>query len=117
MTSVRSVIGTDLAADDEQVRGLYRERAHLVTALVRLAALDAGHPAVIAYNDPREPMLPVLYVHTAAGQISWHLNPEHLLLFAAVPVVEPDDPRARWDGHDKDTALARLLALAAGATR
>lgn len=104
--------GTDLAADSEQVRGLYRERAHLLAALVRLAVLDRGQDAVIAYNDPAEPDLPVLYAHTSAGQVSWHLNPEHLGLFAAVPVVAPDDPRARWDGHDKDTALARLRELA-----
>jgi len=111
---VTPAAGTDLAADSDQVRSLYRERAHLVAALVRLAALDRGHPAVIAYNDPNEPALPVLYVHTDAGQISWHLNPDHLPLYTAVPVVEPDDPRARWDGHDKTTALARLCALAEG---
>lgn len=106
--------GTDLSADSEGIRDLYRERAHLIAALVRLAALDSDRPAVIAYNDPNEPALPVLYVHTKAGQISWHLNPDDLSLYAAVSVVEPDDPRAIWDGHDKDTALARLRALAEG---
>ncbi|MBO0880987.1 MAG: hypothetical protein J2P17_11715 [Mycobacterium sp.] len=102
-----AVTSTGLAADSDQVRGLYRERAHLIAALVRQADLDA----VIAYNDPVEPELPVLYAHSPAGQLSWHLNPEHLALFTGVPVVAPDDPRARWDGHDKETALARLSKL------
>ncbi|RBM17965.1 hypothetical protein DI005_20770 [Prauserella sp. PE36] len=100
--------GTDLAADGEQVRDLYYERAHLLAVLAHRLAREA----VIAYNDPREPALPVLYLDTAAGQISWHLNPKHLSLFDTVPVVQPSDPRAAWDGHDKNTALTRLRALA-----
>lgn len=102
-----TAVGTDLSGDDEHTAELYRERAHLLAALVHLAELDA----VISYNDPNEPNLPVLYVDTVAGQISWHLNPDHLPLFAAVPVVDPEDRRARWDGHTKDTALARLRAV------
>ncbi|MBN9748562.1 hypothetical protein DMP23_47090 [Amycolatopsis sp. A1MSW2902] len=111
------VAGTGPAGDSDQVRALYRERAHLVAALVRAAVLDVGRDAVIAYNDPDEPRLPVLYADTDAGQISWHINPEDLPLFAAVPVVDPGDPRARWDGHDKQTALTRLRTLAAGQSR
>lgn len=102
---------TGPAGDSDQVRQLYRERAHLVAALVRWAVLDAGRDAVIAYNDPDQPHLPVLFADTSAGQISWHINPDDLSLFAAVPIVAHDDPRARWDGHDKHTALARLRAL------
>lgn len=104
--------GTGPAGDSDQVRELYRERAHLISALVRRAVLDGGRDAVIAYNDPAEPRLPVLYADTDAGQLSWHLHPDDLPLFAAVPVVGPGDARARWDGHDKQTALARLRTLA-----
>lgn len=104
--------GTLTAGDSDQMRQLYRERAYLVAALVRSAVLDQGREAVIAYNDPDAPDLPVLYADTSAGQISWHINPVDLPLLAAVPVVADDDPRARWDGHDKQTALARLHALA-----
>ncbi|MBN9748623.1 hypothetical protein DMP23_47440 [Amycolatopsis sp. A1MSW2902] len=99
------------------MRQLYRERAHLISALVRRAVLDPGREAVIAYNDPDEPRLPVLYADTEAGQVSWHINPDDLPLFAAVPVVAPGDPRARWDGHDKQTALTRLRTLATGQSR
>lgn len=43
-----SVTETDLTADSEQVRGLYRERAHLMAPLVRVSVLDQGREAVIA---------------------------------------------------------------------
>lgn len=109
--------GAGPAGDSDQVRQLYRERAHLISALVRRAVLDVGRDAVIAYNDPNEPRLPVLYADTDAGQVSWHINPEDLPLFAAVPVVDPGDSRARWDGHDKQTALTRLRTLATGRSR
>jgi hypothetical protein len=84
--------GTSVAGDSDHVRQLYRERAHLISALVRRAVLDAG-------------------------QVSCHINPDDLPLFAAVPVVDPGDSRARWDGHDKQTVLTRLATLATGQSR
>ncbi|MFC7344887.1 NUDIX domain-containing protein [Saccharopolyspora griseoalba] len=103
--------GSDLAGDSDQVRELYRERAHLV------AVLAAQFPARIAYNDPREPTLPVLYLDTTAGQVSYHLNPEDVALFGHVPVVDGDISSAVWDRHNKATALQRLRQLAQLETR
>lgn len=102
----QKLAGTDLSADSAEVRELYRERAHLV------AVLAALYPARIAYNDPREPALPVLYLHTKAGQVSYHLNPDDLDLFGHVPVVDGErSVFTAWDGHDKATALQRLRRL------
>lgn len=99
--------GTDLTADTEQVRGLYRERAHL------LAALTGLWPAVIAYNDPDEPDLPVLYIDSPAGQLSYHLHPDDLVpLFERVPRVAADDIRAAWDGSTKADVHQRLKLIA-----
>lgn len=72
-----------LANDSQQVRGLYRERAHL------LAALAATWPSALSYNDPTEPTLPVLYVDTPVGQVVNHINPDDLTLFAGTPSMRP----------------------------
>lgn len=97
----------DLATDnaEEQLRGVYRERAHLV------AHLAALHPSVISHNDPSETDWPVVYVHTPTGQASWHLSREDLDLFGHVPVVPADDPRAQWDGHTTEEKYRRLAEL------
>lgn len=101
----QAMTGTDLRADTEQTRALYRERAHLV------AALAARYTSRLASNDENEPELAVLYVQTPAGQISWHIHPDDLDLFTRVPRVERQDALVTWDGHGKDEALARLLRL------
>src|SRR5690606_39189045 len=48
---------------------------------------------------------------TPAGQLTWHLAPNDLDLFPHVPVVAPDHPRARWDGHTTPEKYRRLDAL------
>ncbi|WP_160051269.1 hypothetical protein [Nocardiopsis sp. FR26] len=87
---------------------VYRERARLA------AYVAARHPSRLAYNDPDEPDWPVLYVDTPAGQLTWHLNPADLDLVAHVPIVAPDDPAARWDGHTTPEKYRRLAALTTG---
>lgn len=84
---------------------VYRERAHLVAYLASL------YPSVIAYSDPQEPDWPVIYLTTPAGQLSWHLSGDDLDLFEHVPVVEPDDWRAKWDGHTTEQKYERLATL------
>lgn len=106
MTAV-SHAGTDLTADSGQLRALYRERAHLV------AVLAARYPARLADNDEAEPELAVLYLHTPAGQITWHVHPDDLDLFAHVPWADGLDVLTMFDGHDKPEALARLQRLIA----
>lgn len=86
---------------------VYRERARLV------AFLAASHPAVLAFSDPSTPGWAVLTIETPAGQMSWHISPDDLDLFpeALVAHVHPEDPRAKWDGHDTPTKYERLTAL------
>lgn len=82
-----------------------RERAHLI------AALAAEWASVMAYNDPDEPDWPVIYIQTETGQLSWHISPGDVDLFAHIPVVAGDDPRARWDGHSTEEKYERVEAL------
>lgn len=84
---------------------VYRERARLI------ANLAARYPAVISANDPKLPDFPVIYIDTPAGQISYHIHPDNLDLYADVEQVPGDDPRATWDGHDTDTKNQRLALL------
>lgn len=95
----------------EQERdGAYRERAQL------LAWLAALHPAVIAPAlDLDEPGWWILYLNpAAAGQMSWHISPRDAGIFAHVERVEPDDPRAQWDGHTTPEKYQRIAAVTAG---
>lgn len=97
-------------AAEARVRAAYRDRAQV------LAVLAAIYPAVIARNDPEQPTYPVLYLDTLAGQLSWHIAPEDMPLFARVPIVYMHDARARWDGHtteQKDARMAQLRGLLA----
>lgn len=105
---VQSTAGTDIAATSPADRELYRERAHLV------AVLTAHYPARLACNDHTEPGLSVLYLHTPAGQVSYHVAPDDLDLFEHVPYADGDrSVFAVWDGHSKAEALDRLRTLAA----
>jgi hypothetical protein len=85
-------------------RSLYRERAHLV------AYLSALYPSVLTY-DAAEGARPVLYVATGEGQMSWHIDLQDVDLFEHVPVVNPRDPRAQWDTHNRGTKYGRLQRL------
>ncbi len=76
---------------------LYRERAHLV------AHLAAVYPSRIGV-DPAEPDWPVVYVETAAGQLSWHISADDLPLFSHVPRSDG----AEWDGHSTELKYQRL---------
>jgi hypothetical protein len=86
------------------VRPLYRERSYLV------AHLAALYPSVITF-DGSTAARPVVFVHTSAGQIAWRIDVQDLDLFPHVPVVNPADPRAQWDGHRLDEKHARLTRL------
>lgn len=85
--------------------GAYRERARLV------AYLATQHPAFLAYTDPDEPEWAVVYVHTPAGQMSWHISPDDVELFDHVPEVTPDDARVQWDNHTTDEKYERLALM------
>lgn len=81
----------------DDVAAVYRERAHLV------AYLAAVYPSALGI-DPDEPDWPVVYIETDAGQLSWHLAPDDLPLFAHVP----RSASAAWDGHTTEQKYARL---------
>lgn len=83
----------------DPLSAVYRERAHLV------AHLAAVYPSRLG-TDPAEPDWPVLYVDTPEGQLSWHIAPSDLELFAHVP----RDDGAVWDGHSTEEKYRRLDA-------
>lgn len=89
---------------------LYRERAHLVAMLARMAQ-RSGYATARAHTDAASPDWSVIYIDTPEGQMSWHLSPDDLDLFPHVPVVEPDDDRVRWDGHTTEEKYDRLARL------
>lgn len=87
--------------------GAYRERAHLV------ALLTTHYRAVIAPAlDLDEAGWWIAYLTIGGRQCSWHISPRDAGLFAHVERVEPDDPRARWDGHTTDAKYEWLRKLA-----
>jgi hypothetical protein len=82
---------------------VYTERAVLVSFLCQL------YPSVMSYNDPAEPDWAVVYIDTPAGQLSWHIAPKDVMLFAHIsPPVDANDRRARWDGHTTRQKYLRL---------
>lgn len=83
----------------------YHERAQLLSFFTTM------HDSVIAYNDAEDPNWPILYVNTIEGQMSWHIAPGDMYLFNHVPVVENDDHRAQWDGHDTEEKYKRFKEL------
>jgi hypothetical protein len=83
---------------------LYRERAHLVAALARrYAAWSVLVPA------PDAPGWTLLCVeHPTAVQMSWHISPADMDLFAGLRQAESH----RWDGHSTEEKYARLDRIA-----
>lgn len=97
-----------LRAFDSEIRSVYWQRNQLA------GVLAAHYQAVVAHADPELPDIPVLYVHTPHGQMTWHIHPddlEHVQGLSHAPMVTPDDPRARWDGHTPAEKDRRLRAL------
>lgn len=89
--------GTPAGNAPDPASAVYRERAHLV------AHLAAVYPSWLGV-DEAEPEWPVVYVDTPEGQLSWHIAPGDLGLFAH---VQRDDG-AVWDGHTTAEKYARL---------
>lgn len=79
---------------------VYRERHHLI------AHLAASHPSILVYRaDPDAPDWPVIFITLPTGQVSWHINPADIDLFAHVTVGT-----GTWDGHSTEEKYARLDA-------
>jgi len=91
------------AAPEQERDRAYRERAHLVAHLASL------YPSQIAYTDPDAYDWPVVTIETPAGQMSWHVAPDDIELFAHVErrngLVLP------WDGHTTEQKYERLRRL------
>lgn len=83
---------------------MYAERAQLV------ANIAAQYDAAISL-DPAEPMCPaVVYVHTPAGQLSWHIAAPDLRYFEHVEAAESHQTQL-WDGHATAEKYRRLREL------
>ncbi|MEU5608419.1 hypothetical protein AB0H03_06625 [Streptomyces sparsogenes] len=83
----------------------YRERAHL---LAWLAALHPANAVITPAPDIDEPGWQLLYLLVGGWQMSWHIHPHDAALFAHVEHVDPDDPRAQWDGHSTTEKYERI---------
>ncbi|EFC78882.1 hypothetical protein [Parafrankia sp. EUN1f] len=84
------------------IAAAYRERAQLVAYLARIH--DAHWAA-----DAAEPDWPVICIHTAVGQLSWHVSQTDMGLFPPGLEKRPSD----WDGHSTEEKYARLAQLGA----
>lgn len=85
----------------------YRERAQV------LAWIASGLPSVVTpAPDVDEPgwLLLFLYPHPDA-QLSWHIAPRDVALFADVEHVGPEDSRVQWDGHSSAEKYERIAWL------
>jgi hypothetical protein len=89
----------------DALNAAYRERACLV------ALLAAQYTSHIGCTDPAAPDWPVVIVELPTGQVSWHINPADMGLFAHVG-PKPHVSRG-WDGHTTDEKYARIAKLAA----
>jgi len=85
--------------------GVYSERAHLVAALSKL------WPASIEQHDGEDwddQWRNVVIIDLPTGQVSWHIAPADLDLFAHLP----RDAGRVWDGHTTGEKYDRLDDLA-----
>lgn len=89
-----------------ELEDLYTERAHLI------AALAAMYPAVkVPADDVDEDGWWIIYLYLGYDQASWHISPRDAYLIRHVTPVEPDDERARWDGHTTAEKYGRIRNL------
>ncbi len=86
--------------------GAYRERAHLVALLAAMTDSAVIAPA----PDVDEPGWQIVYLTIGGHQATWHISPRDADLVAHIEPVEPDDPRAQWDGHSTELKYARIAA-------
>jgi hypothetical protein len=95
-----------LATAQQELKAVYRERAHLVAALAALM------PGTLSYADPSTPEWAVLTLDGGGEgeQLSWHIAPEDLDLFPHMPVTEEG---LAWDGHSTEEKYERLRAMTA----
>lgn len=91
---------------ERRLAEVYRERAHLVALLATML------PSHIGYTDPETPGWPVVVAETPCGQLTWHVAPRDVPLFADVRPTRPGD--ARWDGHSTEEKYRRVRQLIAG---
>lgn len=99
-------------SEADGMKGLYRERAHLLALLAGVLDPSMSH---IGETDTEAEGWPVLTFETLAGQWSWHIAPDDVALFAHVRPTTAAD-RA-WDGHTTAEKYARVdrLSRAMGA--
>lgn len=83
---------------------LYRERAHLASLVSRM------YPSEWCEDPENGFEWKILYVHTPAGQVSWHIAEIDWDLFDHV--VKSDKLAEEvWDGHDTDEKYRRIGML------
>ena len=88
-----------MQASQEAVDSLYDERNVLAFAFAELARDRGWEVGVRFFVD--DPLWPILYVETPAGQVSFHVPANE------VPEGYPEHTK-EWDGHNSTDKLDRL---------
>lgn len=82
---------------------VYRERANLV------ALLAALFPAYMTPSlDIKEQGWWTVFVYAGQKQLTWHISPDDVELFAHVTKVTPTNPFVQWDGHTTQEKYQRI---------
>lgn len=94
----------------------YLERAKLLawrvaSAITQHNPIEPWDVVMAPATDVTEPGWWLLFMKTPMGQLSWHLSPDQVKLFDFVTRVEPEDPRAQWDGHTTPEKYGRIQGL------
>lgn len=93
---------------EAQLDDVYRERAHLVALLAGIL------PSHMGYTDPGAPDWPVVIIEGPYGQLSWHVSPRDIDLFANVRATNEND--RPWDGHTTGEKYGRVREMIANLT-
>ena len=88
----------------------YRERNALVAALIRVG----GYKAEVVMAPDTEGWW-IVYAETPEGQVSWHISPDDMDLFADWPIAF-GSKSSPWDGHTTEEKYRRVARLRPTAT-
>jgi hypothetical protein len=98
--------GREAVAEKDEA---YRQRNYLVAAIAKLFPSGIRKTDIPGWSDDWHGCC---FIDLPSGQISYHFHDSHEHLFVGLPVYTTP-----WDGHDKETVHARLLAITPPTTR
>ncbi|MGI5456469.1 hypothetical protein ACQEWB_25555 [Streptomyces sp. CA-249302] len=97
-----------LSDTDDELTGVYRERAHLLGWLAALHPYDAFRTAA---TDVDEPGWQLLCLDIGGHRLRWRIAPRDAELFEHVTTVPFTDPHVQWDGSSTDEKYQHIRSL------